>query len=69
MSKVNMDDLKKKVLKYRTEYDMRKALNDLAQGRHVLHVPPDSEDADIVIHDVIEELLEAREKLGGMNGQ
>jgi predicted CopG family antitoxin len=63
MSKMTNDDLKKKILKHRTEEDMRKALSDLIHQKYTLHVPPDSEDADMVLSDVIEELLEAREKL------
>jgi len=63
MTRMTNDDLKKNILKHRSEQDMRKALIDLIHQRHVLHVPPDNEDADMVLHDVIEELLEARKKL------
>ena len=56
-------DFDKKIQKHRTEEEMRKALLQLLERKHMLSVPPQVEDADIVISDVIEELLEAREKL------
>jgi hypothetical protein len=63
MTRVTNEDLKKNILKHRTEEDMRKALSDLIHQRHTLHVPPDSDDADMVLSDVIEEALELRKKL------
>lgn len=56
-------DPNKTIQKYRREEEMRKALLQLLERKHTLSVPPQVEDADIVLSDVIEELLEARKKL------
>lgn len=56
-------DPNKKIQKLRTEEEMRKALLQLLERKHMLSVPPQVEDADMVLSDVIEELLEARKKL------
>lgn len=63
MTRITNDDLNKKILKHRTEEAMRLALHQFINQEHELHIPPDSEDADMVLSDVIEELLEARKKL------
>lgn len=42
---------------------MRKALLNLLERKHTLSVPPQVEDADMVLSDAIEELLEARKKI------
>lgn len=56
-------DPNKTIHKYRREEEMRKALLQLLERKHMLSVPPQVEDADMVLSDVIEELLEARKKL------
>lgn len=56
-------DPNKTIQKYRREEEMRYALATLINQGHTLHIPPQVEDADIVLSDVIEELLEARKKL------
>lgn len=56
-------DPNKTIQKYRTEEEIRKALSNLTHRKHTMTVPPQVEDADMVLSDVIEELLEARNKL------
>jgi hypothetical protein len=56
-------DPNKKIQKIRTEDEIRKALLNLLERKHTLSVPPQVEDADMVLSDVIEELLEARETI------
>lgn len=63
MTRITNDDLNKKILKHRTELEMRMALNDFISQKYSLRIPPQVEDADMVLHDVINELLEARKKL------
>jgi hypothetical protein len=63
MTRITNEDLKKKILKHRTEEEMHRALRQFIDQEHNLHIPPDDEDADIVLYDAIDELLEARKKL------
>lgn len=56
-------DSNKNIQRIRTELEMRMALNDFISQKYSLRIPPQVEDADMVLHDVISELLEARKKL------
>lgn len=56
-------DPDKKIQRIRTEQEMRVALLNLLERKHTLSVPPQVEDADMVLSDVIEELLEARKTI------
>jgi hypothetical protein len=46
---------------------MHNALQQFIDGKHELRIPPYEEDADMVLGDVINELLEARKKLAVLN--
>lgn len=50
----------KRIQKLRDEATMRKALQDLLNGKAQRSTPPQDDDSDIIITDVIEELLEKR---------
>jgi hypothetical protein len=53
----------KRIYRYRTEEEMCNALQQFIDGKHELRIPPYEEDADMVLGDVINELLDARAKL------
>src|SRR2546429_4675317 len=53
----------KRIQKHRTEEEMNKALNQFIDQKHMLHIPPDDEDADVVLSDAINELVDARKKI------
>jgi hypothetical protein len=50
----------KRIQKLRDEVTMRRALQDLIDGKAQRCIPPQDDDSDIIILDVIEELLEKR---------
>ena len=50
----------KHIQKQHSEEQMRKALQDFIDGKHCLRVPVADDDADIVLADTINELLESR---------
>ena len=50
-----------------TEEEMHNALQQFIDGKHELRIPPYEEDADMVLGDVINELLEARKKIAALN--
>ena len=60
-------DSNKRMQKWRTEQEIRMALNDFISQKYALHIPPQVEDADMVLSDVIEELLQARKVLDVFN--
>jgi hypothetical protein len=51
----------KKIQKRRTEAEMRKALQALIDGKAQRSMPPQDDDADIILIDAIEEVLESRQ--------
>lgn len=57
MSKTITD---KRIQKRRSEAEMRTALSELINNQHTLHIPPQIDDADTIINDVISELIDAR---------
>jgi len=60
MAKVNPN---KRIQKRRTEQEMRNALADFLYGKAQRSIPPQDDDADVILTDCIEELLEARQML------
>jgi ornithine carbamoyltransferase len=60
MAKVNPQ---KHIQKRRTEQEMRNALSFFAGQRAERSTPSDIDDADIILTDCIEELLEARQQM------
>lgn len=50
----------KRIQKRRTEEEMRTALHNFINGKWRMSIPPQIEDDDIVLSDVIKELLDAR---------
>jgi hypothetical protein len=58
----------KRIQKYRTEDEMRRALSDFCKKKGVMSLPPQDDDSDIVLMDVIEELLEKRSLIEDIKG-
>lgn len=56
-------DTSKRIQRYRTAEEARHALQQFIDCKHTLHVPPQIDDADFVISDVIDELLDLREAI------
>ena len=66
MSKINPQ---KKIQKRRTEAEMRKALQTLYDsGGNMACITADADSPDVVMRDIIEELLEARQLLEDVRG-
>jgi hypothetical protein len=58
----------KRIQKYRTEDEARRALSDLCKKKGQMSIPPQDDDSDIILTDVIEELLEKRSLLEQIKG-
>lgn len=55
-------DTNKKIQKTRTLKEIRKALSNFIHRKHIMCIPPQVDDDDIVLMDAIQELCDAREK-------
>lgn len=58
---MNTIDSSKRIQRYRSSEEARHALTSFIYRAHRLHVPRQIDDADMVISDVIDELLDLRE--------